>query len=237
MHHTYDPNLVHDDQTDIVNQLKNKHEMLKKTRERRTRSPHGSRQNSLRRRKISQRSGDYESSTDYESRPTSVMTEHAGRDNLAFINENDEVFENDGWNIQLEEMNTKNADQSKPRRKKASAEKPNGSVINYTDNNNLNQNNSSGHTFYHGNTVETNLNGSIPNQHITTTRRSDTPMSLRETPQVSIISGQRVTDSRQTARPPTLVNPQNILPVMRVSTNGHIIRPDVDSDFEEVTYL
>ena len=237
MHHTYDPNLIHDDQMDIVNQLKAKHEMLRQTHQRRVRTPQGSRQGSLRGRKISQMSGDYESSTDYESRPTSVMNEQVGRDNLAFINENDEIPVNeytDVQNIHLKEMNAKNLQNGDgKRRKKASTEKPNGSLVDDYSDNNLNQNNSSSYVYHYGNGV-TNQNGYIPTR-AQNNKRSNQGLRFSEVPPVSIISGHHVTDERQIARPP--VHDKNVSPSMRISTNGHAIRPDVDPDFEEVTYL
>ena len=239
MHQTYDPNLTRDEQMDIVNQLKAKHEMLKQTHQRRARSPPGSRHSSLRRRKISQMSGDYESSTDYESRPTSVITEHAGRDNLAFISENDEVFENEKpsrRNIQLEEMNAKNLQHGDERRRKQGlAENPNRSVVKDYSDNDLNQNNSASHPFYYSNAAA-NPNGHIPKRQ-QSNKRSGQALRFSDVPLVSIISGNRATDSRQTARPPQSILNQNVSPSMRISTNGHTIRPDVDPDFEEVTYL
>ena len=239
MHQTYDPNLTRDEQMDIVNQLKAKHEMLKQTHQRRARSPHGSRHSSLRRRKISQMSGDYESSTDYESRPTSVITEHAGRDNLAFISENDEVFENEKpsrRNIQLEEMNAKNLQHGDERRRKQGlAENPNRSVVKDYSDNDLNQNNSASHPFYYSNAAA-NPNGHIPIRQ-QSNKRSGQALRFSDVPPVSIISGNRATDSRQTARPPQSILNQNVSPSMRISTNGHTVRPDVDPDFEEVTYL
>ena len=237
MHQTYDPNLIRDEQMDIVNQLKAKHEMLRQSHERRARSLQGSRQNSVRRRKISRMSGDYESSTDYESRPTSVMTEHAGRDNLAFINEKDEVFENDKpsrRNIQLEEMNAKNLQYTDERRRKqGSAEKPNQSVAKEYSDNDLNQNNSA--SFYY-NSGTANPNGHIPKRQ-QSNKRSGQALKFSDVPPVSVISGNRATDSRQTARPPPSILNQNVSPSMRISTNAHTIRPDVDPEFEEVTYL
>lgn len=252
MHHTYDPNLINDDQHDIVNQLKAKHEMLKQTRQRRVRSPHDSRQNSLRRRKMSHMSGDYESSTDIDSRPASVMTEHAGNINLAFINEKDEetklgndvgTIRKGSQNIQLEEMNAKNAaDQAKNKRqrKKTSTEQPNGLVAHESStdtDNNLNQNNSAtNNMFYYGN-GGLNSNGFIPNQPNNTNTnasngRPDHSISYQEPTQISIISGHRLPDSRQTPYQ------QHIVPIMRVNTNGHVIKQDSDPDFEEdFTYL
>ena len=185
---------------------------------------------------------DYESTTDYDSRPDNTGTEHADLDNLAFINENDEDklgnyanVNRDNQNIQLEEVDPKNAEeQVKRKRKEASAQKPNGSAVQDYIDNNLNQNNSTTSKVCHGNEAN-NPNGYIPNQP--TNRSSAVSFSSAEPPKVSIISGHRVPDSRQMARPKHSGNQQIILPVMRVNSNGHTIRPDLDPEVEEVTML
>ncbi len=139
MHQTYDPNLTHDDQTDILNQLKAKHEMLRRNRDRR---------NSLRRRKVSERSAEYESNTDHDSRPTSAMTDHAGKDNLAFVDETDDTpGSKENKNTRVEEVKLEdmsNSNEGKRKRKKGQGQKPNGEINPAFDstNDNLNQNNS-----------------------------------------------------------------------------------------------
>ncbi len=138
MHHTYDPNMTHDDETDLLSQLKTKHEMLKQNRERR--------------RRHTVVSNEHESNTDHESRRGSVLSDHAGKDNLAFVSETDGEEDDDaGGAVKLQDMNTNNR-----QRRAAVGQRPNGIVIEDIQESNENQNNS--HT--------ARGNGYIPNRDL-----------------------------------------------------------------------
>ena len=88
VHRTHDPNLTREKDTDLLEQLKSKHRLMRQNRERRFATPMGSRAGSLRRRHVTQRRNTLQSLTIEPQREDHFR--HVGLTNLGYINEDEE---------------------------------------------------------------------------------------------------------------------------------------------------